>query len=82
MIHILLQSGAGLPPMATVAFTLIVVLIAFTFYMVPTIVAMLRDHPNMLAIFIVNLLLGWLFVGWIVAMVWSVTAIDKNKDYR
>jgi T4 superinfection immunity protein len=49
--------------------------IGFTFFFFPTIVACLRGHHNRLAIFVLNLLLGWLGLGWIVALVWSCTAV-------
>ena len=41
-------------------------------YFLPTIIAVLRKHKNWLAIFIVNILVGWTFIGWVVALVWSV----------
>jgi hypothetical protein len=41
-------------------------------YFVPTIVAAARQRPNTGAIFALNLLLGWTFVGWIVALVWAL----------
>lgn len=44
-------------------------------YFVPGIVAECRQHQNTLAIFMLNLLLGWTFVGWCVAMVWACTEV-------
>jgi hypothetical protein len=41
-------------------------------YFVPTIIALSRHHVNSLAIFVVNFLTGWSFIGWVIAMVWSV----------
>src|SRR5580698_1838338 len=41
------------------------------FYFLPTIVA--GRHPNSSAIFVLNLLLGWTFVGWVIALVWACT---------
>jgi Superinfection immunity protein len=37
-----------------------------------------RHHRNAAAIFLINLLLGWTVLGWIAALVWSVTA-DVQK---
>jgi hypothetical protein len=37
----------------------------------PTLVAMRQRHPQTLAIFLVNLFLGWTFIGWAVALVWA-----------
>jgi hypothetical protein len=42
-------------------------------YFVPAVVAVLRKHNNSGAICILNLLLGWTFIGWVVAIVWSFT---------
>ena len=44
----------------------------FALYMLPTIVAYFRKKRNTPAIVLVNLLLGWSVIGWIVAMVWAV----------
>jgi hypothetical protein len=40
-------------------------------YFIPTMVAMIRHHHNTLAIFFVNLFLGWSGIGWGVALVWA-----------
>ena len=42
-------------------------------YFVPSGMAVLRDHHNISAIFVLNLFLGWLIIGWIVALVWAFT---------
>lgn len=44
-------------------------------YFVPTIIAGKRKHHNLGAIIAVNLLLGWTLIGWIIALVWSLTAV-------
>jgi hypothetical protein len=43
------------------------------FYFLPTFVAYRREHNNALAIFMLDLFLGWTFVGWVVALTWSCT---------
>lgn len=40
-------------------------------YFLPTIEGALRSQPNQTSIAIVNLLLGWTLVGWVVAMAWA-----------
>jgi hypothetical protein len=52
----------------------ILILILFPIYFLPCIVASFRKHRQQLAIFMVNLLLGWTFLGWVVALVWACTA--------
>jgi ABC-type transport system involved in cytochrome c biogenesis permease component len=42
-------------------------------YFVPSIIAFVRHHHNQWAIFALNLLLGWTLLGWIGALVWSLT---------
>lgn len=43
----------------------------FALYFLPAIVARSRQHPNAAAILLLNLFLGWTFVGWVVSLVWS-----------
>ena len=42
-------------------------------YFVPSVVAFARHHHNQWAIFALNLFLGWSVLGWIGALVWSLT---------
>lgn len=37
-------------------------------YWVPTIIAVLRHHHNIAMIAVINGLLGWTFIGWVVAL--------------
>jgi len=48
-------------------------------YFVPTVVAGTRKHPQGGAIFALNLLLGWTFLGWVAALVWACTATAPAK---
>jgi|GEM_PF-6906862 len=40
-------------------------------YFFPTVIAAVRKHRELLAIFILNALLGWSYVGWVLALVWA-----------
>lgn len=40
----------------------------------PYLVAVIRSHRQRTAIGILNLLLGWTFLGWVAAIVWACTA--------
>jgi CDP-diglyceride synthetase len=42
-------------------------------YFLPAIIASRREHRNRNAILMLDLLAGWTFVGWVVAMVWACT---------
>lgn len=51
-------------------------LLAFL-YPVPAIVAFAREHHNAIATALLNLLLGWTFLGWVAALVWSVMSKQR-----
>jgi Superinfection immunity protein len=40
-------------------------------YLLPALVALWRQNRQWRAITVLNLLLGWTFVGWVVALVWA-----------
>jgi hypothetical protein len=52
---------------------IILFVLSLALYFLPTIIALLWNKRNTLAISMLNLLLGWTFIGWVVALVWSVT---------
>lgn len=54
---------------------MITFLVILFIYFIPTINALMGKvkHPNWGAIFILNLLLGWTLIGWVVALTWSAT---------
>lgn len=56
---------------------LVWIALVLAIYFVPTMVALKRGHPQRVAISLLNLLLGWTFVGWVAALVWSATAFTK-----
>jgi hypothetical protein len=49
----------------------------FGIYLAPLIVAVVRDHHRLPWIGLVNFAAGWTVVGWIGALVWSITAIRQ-----
>lgn len=61
--------------------TLWVLAIGTAVYFFPVFVAWGRDHPSRSGIGILNLFLGWTFVGWVVALVWAVSGpkVDPNR---
>ena len=52
---------------------IIAFIISLAVYFLPTIIAAVRKKRNILATFLLNLFLGWTFIGWVVALVWAVT---------
>ena len=57
---------------------ILILLVAIGLYFLPTIIAGARGKRNTLAIFVLNLLLGWSFIGWVIALVWSLTAENRQ----
>jgi heme/copper-type cytochrome/quinol oxidase subunit 3 len=51
---------------------LIILLISGIIYFIPSIIANNRNHRQSTAIFLLNLLLGWTFIGWVAALIWAV----------
>lgn len=47
-------------------------------YFVPSMVAWYRGAPRRAGIFVLNLFLGWTFLGWVGALVWAV--IEPRSD--
>lgn len=52
---------------------ILLLFIALTLYFLPAVIAHNREHNNFTAIFVLNLLLGWTFLFWVAALVWSFT---------
>lgn len=53
----------------------LILLFGLTFYFLPWLVAVMREHHQAGAIAVLNLFLGWTFIGWVVALVWAATAV-------
>lgn len=53
---------------------LIVLFLLVALYCLPLIIAAIRNHENAVAIAVLNIVAGWTFVGWVVALTWSCLA--------
>ena len=51
----------------------IILFFLLTLYCVPMIIAIAKGHKNKVAISVLNILVGWTFIGWIAALIWSLT---------
>ncbi len=51
--------------------TEIFILLGLVLYFLPTLNAIDREHAQVPALFVLNLLLGATVIGWVVALVWS-----------
>lgn len=55
-----------------------ITIISAVLYFLPTMNAKGRKHPSAGGIFALNLFLGWTFIGWVAAIVWSASAIKAD----
>jgi hypothetical protein len=54
--------------------------LAAALYFTPTIVAFLRHSRQRLPVLVLNLLLGWTFVGWVVSLVMAVGRTESQDQ--
>jgi hypothetical protein len=57
-------------------------IVAVLIYFLPTVIALSRGHLSALAIFFLNLFLGWTLIGWLVALLWSCTGNTWANFHR
>ena len=62
-----------------VVFGLLFLAVGAGIYFLPTIVAAWRDHHNIGPIFVINLFLGWTFLGWVVALTMAATDTRRRR---
>ena len=46
-------------------------------YLLPSIIGF--NKKSALGIFVLNLLLGWTYIGWVIALVWAIVAEKAKK---
>ena len=44
----------------------------FVLYFLPAIIAFARSKRDSASILVLNLLLGWTAIGWVIALIWAV----------
>lgn len=59
---------------------IMLVIVFFAVYFLPSIIATNRDHKNSTSITVLNLLLGWTMIGWVIAIVWAYSDnVESNE---
>lgn len=53
-------------------FLILLLMVVTALYFLPSIIAVVQDRRNMVAIIFFNILLGWIPLLWIVAFIWSL----------
>ena len=59
--------------------TILTLSIVFGLYFLPSIVASRRAMASKNSVFVINLFLGWTFIGWIIALSMAVGQAKSNK---
>ena len=59
--------------MGTGVGTFLALIVVIFIYLLPTIIAYNKHKKNAGSICALNILLGWTFIGWVAALVWSLT---------
>ena len=79
-------SLAGISLVTLLILSLLVFLISWMFiviiiYFIPTIIAVIRKHQNIIPICILNIFLGWTILGWIASLAWSLNSdVEEKKE--
>jgi hypothetical protein len=69
--HIVMASGGGLG-------AVLLILLFVAAYFIPTIVANIRQVPSTGSVTVVNLFLGWTFIGWVVALAMAARSVPPD----
>lgn len=60
--------------------TVVLVVLGVLIYFIPGMTASYRKHPQEKPIIIINLFLGWTFLGWIIALAWAMSGPGGKKS--
>ena len=62
---------SDLPPGFVAEFTGTMLVFFLIWYLFPIGIAAIRRHPQFVPLLLLNLFLGWTFLGWLAALIWS-----------
>jgi len=74
------SSIAGIMPMMSGGIFAVFILLMLAIYLLPTLVAVIRDHHASAGVFLINLFLGWTLLGWLGSLIWA--AIGPNNSVQ
>lgn len=58
---------------------ILVLLFVLAIYLIPTIIAFVRGHASKWGIGVLNIVLGWSLVFWVVALIWSLSNKGQSQ---
>lgn len=56
-----------------------VLLFVLAVYLIPTIIAFTRGHASKWGIGVLNIVLGWSLIFWVVALIWSLSNKGQSQ---
>lgn len=59
---------------------LLLIYLGLVIYFIPSLIAYRKNHANINQIFILNLLLGWIFIGWVIALIWAYKKPEEKNE--
>ncbi|MCL1096304.1 superinfection immunity protein [Shewanella kaireitica] len=65
-----------------VLLSILIIITSLCLYFIPAALASHREHNQKLAILMVNLFLGWTFLGWVAAFIWACTNNTLQSDSK
>jgi hypothetical protein len=74
-----LRAGEAHGPVFSLFFTTLFLLF-LGIHFLPAFIAVVREHRNAGMIFILNLLLGWTVIGWVILLVWACVG-ERRGEY-
>jgi hypothetical protein len=63
-------------------FLIVFGVVSFLMQCLPIVIAFARGHPSRWAIAAVSFFLGWTCIGWVIALVWSLTGVPGDQVHR
>lgn len=72
-----IAAGIGFSVIFAVLVGIILVAIVLGVYFLPTIIALAKRHCNKGAITVLNIFLGFTYIGWVIALIWAVKKPER-----
>jgi len=69
-------AGSPVPGLIILA---VFALLGCAMYLLPTLIASARHVPNVGTIAVVNIFLGWSFIGWVLALAWACKSVKPAQ---
>ena len=57
----------------------IIFLVLLGIFLIPTMVAFIRGHPNRWPILLINIVFGFTILGWFGALIWAASAVHRSS---